>query len=75
MQILYQKMGLTPNGGPGSVAGLSTSGCGCVCVRVCVWPVGAPVKMRRVQNHWSHWKNPPKHTGSPVLGPLGPAGS
>ena len=40
MQILYQKMGLTPNGGPGSVAGLSTSGCGCVCVRVCVCVCG-----------------------------------
>ena len=49
MQILYQKVGLTPNGGPGSVAGLSTSVCVCVCV--CVWPVGAPVKVRRVQNH------------------------
>ena len=49
MQILYQKVGLTPNGGPGSVAGLSTSGCMCVyvCVCVCVWPVGAPVKVRR----------------------------
>ena len=32
MQILYQKVGLTPNGGPGSVAGLSTSVCVCVCV-------------------------------------------
>lgn len=36
MQILYQKVGLTPNGGPGSVAGLSTSGCMCVYVCVCV---------------------------------------
>ena len=35
MQILYQKVGLTPNGGPGSVAGLSTSVCVCVCVCVC----------------------------------------
>ena len=36
VQILYQKVGLTPNGGPGSVAGLSTSGCMCVYVCVCV---------------------------------------
>lgn len=52
MQILYQKVGLTPNGGPGSVAGLSTVGvCVCTCVCVCVLPVGAPVKVQRVQNH------------------------
>lgn len=76
MQILYQKVGLTPNGGPGSVAGLSTSGCMCVYVCVCVCVAsGSTSESAKVQNHWGHWKNLPKHTGSPVLGPLGPAGS
>ncbi|XP_014640813.1 PREDICTED: striated muscle preferentially expressed protein kinase isoform X2 [Ceratotherium simum simum] len=43
---------------------------------VCAWPVGAPVKVPRVHNHWGSWNKPqPMHVGSPGLGTEEPAGS
>ncbi|XP_041593608.1 striated muscle preferentially expressed protein kinase isoform X4 [Vulpes lagopus] len=68
MQIFYERVGLTPDGEPGSETWLSTSRCVCVCVYMCVcaWPVAAPVRVPRVQNRWGSWNNQPKHVCSPA---------
>ena len=35
-------------------------------MRVCAWPVAAPVRVPRVQNRWGSWNNQPKHVRSPA---------
>lgn len=61
---ILRRVGLTPNGGPGSVTGLNTSRC--MCVHVCAWPVAAPVRVPGVQNCWGSWNNQSKQVCSPA---------
>lgn len=54
------------------MSGRSTSRC--VCVRVCAWPVAAPVRVPKVENHWGSWNNQSKPVRPPSWAQWEPAG-